>query len=108
MTPEEADAATPGLIKPHPNTYTFTYSFDAVLHLLTGSKFVAEHITHDAASSLPYAIVRPSIIGASHEFPVPGWVDSYIGAAGLMAAHGLGVLHWYDYFMSFLNNYPSH
>eukprot|EP01128_Nolandella_sp_AFSM9_P001892 TRINITY_DN12294_c0_g1_i1.p1 TRINITY_DN12294_c0_g1~~TRINITY_DN12294_c0_g1_i1.p1 ORF type:complete len:425 (-),score=70.03 TRINITY_DN12294_c0_g1_i1:163-1377(-) len=80
MTPEEADAATAGIIHPHPNTYTFT-------------KFVAEHITHKETADLPYAIVRPSIIGASLDFPVPGWVDSYIGAAGLMAAHGLGVLH---------------
>jgi fatty acyl-CoA reductase len=80
MSPEEADAATAEIIRPHPNTYTFT-------------KFLAEHVCAEARGSLPYAIVRPSIIGAALEFPVPGWVDSFIGPAGLMAASGLGALH---------------
>lgn len=80
MTPEEADAVTAEIIRPHPNTYTFT-------------KFVAEHVCAEARGSLPYAIVRPSIIGPALEFPVPGWVDSFIGPAGLATASALGVLH---------------
>jgi len=80
MTPEEADAATPEIIRPHPNTYTFT-------------KFLAEHVCSETCGTLPYAIVRPSIIGGSFEFPVPGWVDSFIGPAGLICASGMGALH---------------
>ncbi len=37
--------------------------------------------------------MRPSIIGGAFEFPVPGWVDSFIGPAGLVAAAGMGALH---------------
>jgi len=80
MTPEEADKATPHILRDHPNTYTF-------------SKMIAEHIVLEEKENIHLAIVRPSIIGASYRFPVPGWVDSYIGASGLIAATGLGVLH---------------
>jgi len=80
MTPEEADKATPHIIGNHPNTYTF-------------SKMIAEHIVLEEKENVPLAIVRPSIIGGSASFPVAGWADSYIGAAGLVAATGLGVLH---------------
>jgi len=80
MTPEEADKATPHIIGQHPNSYTF-------------SKMIAEHIVLEEKENIPLCIVRPSIIGGSHKFPVEGWVDSYIGAAGLLAATSLGVLH---------------
>jgi fatty acyl-CoA reductase len=80
MTPEEADKATSHIIGNHPNTYTF-------------SKMIAEHIVLEEKDNLSVAVIRPAIIGASYKFPVPGWVDSYIGASGLVAACGLGVLH---------------
>lgn len=60
MSAEEADRATPELIRPHPNTYTFT-------------KFIAEHILAEERGTLPYAIVRPAIIGGAHAYPVPGY-----------------------------------
>jgi fatty acyl-CoA reductase len=80
MTYEEADKATTHTIREHPNTYTF-------------SKMIAEHIILEEKENLPLAIIRPSIIGGAFRFPVPGWVDSPIGASGLIAAASLGVLH---------------
>jgi fatty acyl-CoA reductase len=80
MTYDEADKATTHIIKDHPNTYTF-------------SKMIAEHIVLNEKQNLPFAIVRPSIIGGSYRFPVPGWVDSPLGASGLIAACSLGALH---------------
>jgi len=80
MTPEEADKATQHIIGAHPNTYTF-------------SKMIAEHLALEEKENVPLAIVRPSIIGSAYRHPVPGWVDSYIGASGLIAAVSLGVLH---------------
>ena len=66
------------LIKPWPNTYTFT-------------KSLAERAVQQAAPPFPVLIVRPSIIiGALFE-PSPGWLDS-LAAAGtlsLMVATGL-------------------
>jgi fatty acyl-CoA reductase len=79
MTIEEADLATPHLIGNHPNTYTFT-------------KCIAEHILMEEKGDLPYAIVRPSIIGGAYAEPLEGWVDSYIGPAGLSLAAGLGAM----------------
>jgi len=80
FTPEEADKATPHIIGVHPNTYTF-------------SKAIAEHLLLEEKDNLPLCVVRPSIIGSAAEFPFPGWVDSYIGAAGLVLSLGLGLLH---------------
>lgn len=45
----ELEALTPGLIKTHPNTYTFT-------------KHLAEHEVAKCAQKFPCAIVRPSMI----------------------------------------------
>eukprot|EP01123_Difflugia_compressa_P013503 TRINITY_DN6299_c0_g1_i1.p1 TRINITY_DN6299_c0_g1~~TRINITY_DN6299_c0_g1_i1.p1 ORF type:complete len:487 (+),score=62.86 TRINITY_DN6299_c0_g1_i1:66-1526(+) len=80
MTPEEADKATPHIIGSHPNTYTF-------------SKMLAEHIVLEEKENIPLSIVRPSIIGGAYRYPLEGWIDSYIGAAGIVAASSLGVLH---------------
>lgn len=80
LTPEEADKATPHFIGAHPNTYTF-------------SKNIAEHLLLEEKESIPLCVVRPSIIGSAAEFPFPGWVDSYIGASGIVLSFGLGLLH---------------
>lgn len=81
MTPEEAHKATPHLIGSFPNTYTF-------------SKMIAEHIILEEKKNLPLSIIRPSIIGGAYSFPYPGWVDSFLGAAGIVSAVGLGLLHF--------------
>eukprot|EP01125_Pyxidicula_operculata_P022755 TRINITY_DN9554_c0_g1_i1.p1 TRINITY_DN9554_c0_g1~~TRINITY_DN9554_c0_g1_i1.p1 ORF type:complete len:466 (+),score=37.36 TRINITY_DN9554_c0_g1_i1:56-1453(+) len=81
MSPEEADKATPNIIGGHPNTYTF-------------SKMIAEHIVLEEKGKLPLAVVRPAIISGSQSFPYPGWVDSFLGASGIVSAVGLGALHF--------------
>lgn len=58
-TEEELTALTPGLIKDHPNTYTFT-------------KHLAEHEVNKCASKFPCGIVRPSMITAAWKEPVAG------------------------------------
>ena len=49
---------TPKLISPRPNTYTYT-------------KAMAEYILAEEKGTLPCAIVRPSIVGASWQEPLP-------------------------------------
>ena len=51
------DVLTKKIIKPRPNTYTYT-------------KAIAEHLLIEKCGSLPCAIVRPSIVGASWLEPV--------------------------------------
>lgn len=48
LNDEELDAQTPGLLKDHPNTYTFT-------------KHLAEHEVNKCAKRFPCGIVRPSM-----------------------------------------------
>jgi alcohol-forming fatty acyl-CoA reductase len=55
----ELDALTPDLIKDHPNTYTFT-------------KHLAEHEVNKCAAKFPCGIVRPSMITAAWQQPIPG------------------------------------
>lgn len=54
---------------------------------------MVEHIIAEEKQEVPYCIVRPSIIGGAWKEPLPGWVDSFIGPAGLSLAAGLGALH---------------
>ncbi|XP_011701211.1 PREDICTED: fatty acyl-CoA reductase 1-like [Wasmannia auropunctata] len=62
-----------------PNTYIF-------------SKNLAENIIQDYSSSLPCAIVRPSIVMPSLEEPVPGWIDNVYGPIGLFIGGGKGII----------------
>ena len=57
------------ILKMFPNTYAFT-------------KNLAEQVLSSDCDSLPVAIVRPSIIGASLKEPCPGWVDNMSGVTG--------------------------
>lgn len=58
MDTETIGALTTKLIGSRPNTYTYT-------------KAMAESLLLEEAQGLPIAIVRPSIVGASWEEPVP-------------------------------------
>jgi nucleoside-diphosphate-sugar epimerase len=51
-----ADAITPQLIKPHPNTYTFT-------------KSLGEHVMKTRTGEIPYSVVRPAIVTAAWKEP---------------------------------------
>lgn len=63
----------------HPNTYTFT-------------KCLSEHMLTRKRGEVPLAIVRPSIISASWEYPHIGWIDSYAAFAGFVSLIGAGLL----------------
>ena len=56
----------------HPNTYTFT-------------KALAEELLLSKGQRLPLAIIRPSIVVASWEYPIKGWVDNFNGPTGLVS-----------------------
>lgn len=58
MSEDVIDTLTPNLIRPRPNTYTYT-------------KALAEHILVEERGDIPLAIVRPSIVGASWKEPFP-------------------------------------
>ncbi|CAK9304090.1 unnamed protein product [Gordionus sp. m RMFG-2023] len=70
---------TPNLIKGRPNTYTYT-------------KAMAEQLLLENSENLPIVIIRPSIVGASWQEPIPGWIDNYNGPTGLLTAMGKGLL----------------
>lgn len=67
------------LVGDHPNTYSYT-------------KALAEQLLLDKAQGLPLTIVRPSIVVASWQYPMKGWVDNFNGPTGLIAGGGTGVL----------------
>ncbi|KAK3603214.1 hypothetical protein CHS0354_036144 [Potamilus streckersoni] len=79
MDDDMINTITPRLIGNKPNTYTYT-------------KQLAEHLLIQEGSSLPLAIVRPSIVGAAWKEPIPGWIDNYNGPSGLYIAAGKGIL----------------
>jgi hypothetical protein len=54
---------------------------------------MAEHLLVEKnKNQVPLLIVRSSIMGASFDEPVPGWIDSLGFAGGLFALGGLGIL----------------
>jgi len=63
----------------HPNTYTMT-------------KTVAEHMMVERRGGVPLTIVRPSIISASLQHPMPAWIDSTAGFGAFAMLIGLGHL----------------
>ena len=63
----------------HPNTYTLT-------------KCLAEHLVARRAEGVPVTLVRPSIVSACRERPLPGWIDSAAAFAGFVALIGTGRL----------------
>lgn len=80
ITEDLATHITPSIIRPRPNTYTYT-------------KAIAETLVmQECLNQLPCAIVRPSIVGASWREPFAGWIDNFNGPTALFAAIGKGIL----------------
>jgi fatty acyl-CoA reductase len=79
LTEAALNDMTPGLLKDHPNTYTFT-------------KHLAEHEVNKCASRFPCGIVRPSMITAAWKEPVPGWTNSKNGPQGFFMGAAKGVV----------------
>lgn len=70
---------TPKILGLRPNTYTLT-------------KALAESTIESEAKDLPVIIIRPSIVGAMWQGPLPGWTDNINGPTGIFTAVGRGVL----------------
>ncbi|XP_017034883.1 fatty acyl-CoA reductase wat [Drosophila kikkawai] len=73
------NALTRKLIVGFPNTYTFT-------------KNLAESLVNDYRHRLPLIVYRPSIVLFALDDPSPGFSPSLMGAMGLFAMVGAGVL----------------
>lgn len=52
---------------------------------------LAEHYVKEKKGDLPVAIARPSIVTATWQEPVPGWVDSINGPGGASLLGSLGI-----------------
>ncbi|CAL1683757.1 unnamed protein product [Lasius platythorax] len=72
-----------------PNTYIF-------------SKNLAESIIQEYSSSLPCAIVRPSVVIFSLKDPIPGYISSFNGPIKSLIAGGKGLLR-----VGYANKYTS-
>ncbi|CAF1275718.1 unnamed protein product [Rotaria sordida] len=79
MDDQVLDVLTNKIINDRPNTYTFT-------------KALAEYVISQESTDLPIAIIRPSIVGCTWREPMPGWIDNYNGASGLIVATSKGLL----------------
>ncbi|XP_013781053.1 putative fatty acyl-CoA reductase CG5065 [Limulus polyphemus] len=56
------------------------------------TKSLAENLLVQECGNIPLAIVRPSIVTAAWQEPIPGWVDNLNGPSGFIVATGKGVL----------------
>lgn len=70
---------TPDLLKPHPNSYTY-------------SKRLAETLVASHYPELPVCIVRPSIVIPAWKEPLEGWVDNLNGPTGILVGGAKGVI----------------
>jgi fatty acyl-CoA reductase len=86
LSDQEMDRRVMELIAPYPNTYTFSKAL--------GETLLQREVDEAPRLRAPLLIVRPSIVGCAEREPLPGWMDSMIGANGLMLACGLGALHF--------------
>ncbi|CAI6352248.1 unnamed protein product [Macrosiphum euphorbiae] len=73
------DKITPSLLKEWPNTYAMT-------------KAIAEGEITEHGKGLPIGVIRPSMIVATDNEPVPGWINNIYGPTGVVAATGVGLL----------------
>ncbi|CAH3872452.1 unnamed protein product [Pieris brassicae] len=67
------------IIKDEPNAYTF-------------SKKLGEALLAEKHGHVPVIIIRPSIVIASLSEPLPGWIDNWNGATGLIGSISKGIL----------------
>lgn len=72
-------AITKELVGQCPNTYTYT-------------KALAEQLLEKECGDIPLAIVRPSIVTAAEQQPLPGWIDNLNGPTGFVSGVGKGFL----------------
>ena len=56
------------------------------------TKAVSEFMLKKEGSDIPLAIIRPSIVTAASEEPIPGWIDNLNGPTGVIAGVAKGIL----------------
>ncbi|XP_025993523.1 fatty acyl-CoA reductase 1 isoform X2 [Solenopsis invicta] len=72
----------------------FTAKFlESAANTYVFSKNLAESIIQEYSSSLPCAIVRPSLVYPSLTEPMPGWIDNIYGSIGLYIGGAKGIIH---------------
>ncbi|XP_039492060.1 fatty acyl-CoA reductase wat [Drosophila santomea] len=79
LSEQMMDNLAPTLVGDFPNTYTYT-------------KALAEDVILRESGDLPVSVFRPSVIIATHEEPVTGWIDNLYGPIALIYGVGHGVL----------------
>jgi len=70
---------TPSVLKEWPNTYAMT-------------KAIAESEILTYGKGLPVGVIRPSMIVATYDEPVSGWINNFYGPTGVVAATGIGLM----------------
>ncbi|KAJ6641422.1 Fatty acyl-CoA reductase wat [Pseudolycoriella hygida] len=73
------ETVTTSLIAPWQNTYVFT-------------KALTEELVRKASFFVTTVIIRPSIIIATHEDPIPAWCNNTYGLNGFLVACGIGFM----------------
>jgi fatty acyl-CoA reductase len=53
---------------------------------------LGENALLNCGNSLPIVIIRPSIVVAAWQEPLPGWIDNFNGPTAVIANTGKGVL----------------
>lgn len=73
------ERVTPSMLKEWPNTYAMT-------------KAIAEGEILTYGKGLPVGVIRPSMIVATDDEPVSGWINNFYGPTGVVAATGVGLM----------------
>ena len=76
---EDFQAVAQRIIKPYPNTYTYT-------------KALSEQVVRKYGKNLNVAVLRPSIVSTTFNEPVPGYTDNVYGVNGVVIGAGVGIL----------------
>ncbi|XP_050422291.1 fatty acyl-CoA reductase wat-like [Adelges cooleyi] len=79
LSDDYIDKVTPKILDKWPNTYAFT-------------KAIGEGEILKYGKGLPLGVVRPSMIIATANEPVRGWINNVYGPTGVVAAVGVGLL----------------
>ncbi|XP_055381361.1 uncharacterized protein LOC129611958 [Condylostylus longicornis] len=62
-----------------PNTYTFT-------------KNLGENVIEEFKNEIPFVVYRPTIVAASLNDPLPGWIENFNGPVANLVASAIGLL----------------
>ncbi|XP_043499921.1 putative fatty acyl-CoA reductase CG5065 [Polistes fuscatus] len=77
---DQLDLITPKLLGNWPNTYAY-------------SKAICEDTVRQYSNGIPACIVWPSIVVATENKPIAGWINNLYGLTGIAVESATGVLH---------------